>query len=154
MSEADGDERGPVAIPAKLAKCRVLSVGLAGVDAIAQVERFPQPDSKVRTTSLQLMGGGNAANATTALRRLGVPCTLLSKLGDDAYGRDALRELQQEGIDTRLVRVSARTNTTFTYVIVDATEKTRSCISTAAREQLVESEACAEILHAVCGAEV
>ncbi|PXF47315.1 Ribokinase [Gracilariopsis chorda] len=130
----------PVAIPLFLTNSRVLSLGLAAVDLLARVPAFPRPDEKIRTTALDVLGGGNAANTLTALRRLGVPCALASKLGDDMYGRVALRELQADGIDTRFVRVCPYVNTTFTYVIVDNAHNTRTCISTPASEDLFESD--------------
>lgn len=44
---------------------RVLSLGVAAVDLLAFVARFPLPDDKVRTTDFKVSGGGNAGNTAT-----------------------------------------------------------------------------------------
>lgn len=130
----------PVNVPPELQSIRVLGLGMSGVDILATVDGYPMPDEKVRTTSVSVLGGGNTANALTAARRLGIPCSLVSKVGDDMYGRAAIQELQEDGIDTRLVAAKNGVNTSFTYVIVDTKNGTRTCISTASNEDLLVTE--------------
>ncbi|CAN8074432.1 unnamed protein product [Agarophyton chilense] len=130
----------PVEVPNFLRDVRVLGLGLSAVDLLAKVKHFPKADDKIRTEELRVFGGGNVANSLTGVRRLGVQCRLASKLGNDMYGRVALEELKRDGIDTRFVQIKDGVNTTFTYVIVDSTHHTRTCISTPAREDLFESD--------------
>lgn len=139
----------PVQIPPELQAVRALGLGMAGIDILARVKAFPVAESKIRTTGLSILGGGNTANSLTALRRLGVPCTLLTKLGSDMYGTEALRELNADGIDTSKVVVKSSVNTSFTYVIVDATEDTRTCIATASNEDLLPHEIDESLLDGV-----
>lgn len=35
------------------------------VDLLAYVDRYPQPDAKIRTSDFQVQGGGNAGNTLT-----------------------------------------------------------------------------------------
>jgi sugar/nucleoside kinase (ribokinase family) len=48
---------------------------------LAAVAQYPQPDEKLRTTALEVQGGGNAANALTAAARLGLAPALVTKVG-------------------------------------------------------------------------
>ncbi|CEM15919.1 unnamed protein product [Vitrella brassicaformis CCMP3155] len=109
---------------------KVLCVGAAGVDFLARVAAYPEPDDKIRTESLSIEGGGNAGNTCTALSRLGVKCGIITCVGDDSNGQTILNELREDGIDTSLVLTYPGVPSPFTYVIVDEAAKTRTCIHT------------------------
>eukprot|EP00871_Galdieria_phlegrea_P005090 jgi/Galph1/5582/GphlegSOOS_G4219.1 len=119
---------------------RVVGVGAAGLDFIAQLERFPKPDEKIRTTNHSVQGGGNCANTLTCLRRLGINTCLVTKVGDDSIGRSILGELEQDGVDSKFVIRQEQMSSPFTYVIVDMTESTRTCIHTPAQSELSAEE--------------
>eukprot|EP01018_Ginkgo_biloba_P019848 Gb_29403 [translate_table: standard] len=106
----------------------VVGCGGLSIDYLAYVRAFPQPDEKIRTTDLQVQGGGNTGNALTASARLGLSPRLISKVANDSPGRTILAELEADGIDTSYIVVSEGGNSNFTYVIVDAQKKTRTCI--------------------------
>lgn len=117
--------------PGALDKSLVVGCGGAGVDYLAHVASYPKPDDKIRTTDLQVQGGGNVGNALTAAARLGLTPRIVTKVADDSLGDEILSELQQEGIDTSHVIVAKGGVSPFTYIIVDAESKTRTCIHTA-----------------------
>lgn len=108
----------------------VVGCGGLAVDYLAAVASFPKPDDKIRSTSFQVQGGGNAGNAITCAARLGLNPRLISKVADDVHGRGMLKELQADGVDTSYLVVSPEGNSPFTYVIVDNETKTRTCIHT------------------------
>ncbi|MBZ5782386.1 hypothetical protein, partial [Klebsiella aerogenes] len=45
---------------------KIVGMGSACVDYLAQVAAYPQPDDKLRTERLEVQGGGNCGNALTA----------------------------------------------------------------------------------------
>lgn len=108
----------------------VLGFGGVGVDLLATVDKFPNPDDKIRSTNLKVQGGGNAGNALTCVARLGLNARLISKVANDAQGRGILEELKSDGVDASFFAVSEEGNSPFTYVIVDDQTKTRTCIHT------------------------
>lgn len=126
----EGRGCGAVEILEKLRSTRVVGLGMAGMDLLACVSEFPEPDSKVRTTSLTPMGGGNCANTLTAVRRLGLPTAIISQTGNDVYGTAVRDELNRDGIDTSHVTTREDVSTAFSYVIVDTSAATRTCIAT------------------------
>ncbi|KAI5395296.1 hypothetical protein KIW84_061767 [Lathyrus oleraceus] len=83
----------------------VVGCGSLTVDFLATVAAYPKPDDKIRTTTLKVQGGGNAANALTCLARLGLNTRLISKIADDSQGRGMLEELQIDGVDTSFIVV-------------------------------------------------
>lgn len=108
----------------------VLGCGGVSVDYLAVVASFPKPDDKIRSTSFQVQGGGNAGNALTCAARLGLNPRLISKIADDVHGKGMLKELEADGVDTSFLIVSPEGNSPFSYVIVDNETKTRTCIHT------------------------
>ncbi|KAF8654041.1 hypothetical protein HU200_062187 [Digitaria exilis] len=108
----------------------VLGCGAASVDYLATVASFPNPDDKIRSLALKVQGGGNTGNALTAAARLGLRPRIISKVADDAQGRNVLKELQNDGVDTSYMLVAEDGNSPFTYIIVDNQTKTRTCIHT------------------------
>lgn len=77
---------------------RILVVGHACVDTVTQIDRMPAADEKLEARAAWCGGGGPAANAAVALRRLGHEVLLACALGDDVLGRIAREELENEGI--------------------------------------------------------
>jgi sugar/nucleoside kinase (ribokinase family) len=74
------------------------------------------------TTWVDMIGqsmGGNGANTSYALARLGVPVRLLSTVGDDRQGDEMLAGLRSVGVDTRGV-TSLRGATATTIALVNS----------------------------------
>jgi sugar/nucleoside kinase (ribokinase family) len=110
---------------------KVVGMGSAGLDYLAQVAEYPRPDEKLRTERLELQGGGNCGNALTAAARLGLSPCIVTKLGGDAIGDGIIDEFRREGISTECVlRAAPGTPSPFTYIIVDRKGGTRTCIHT------------------------
>ncbi|WVZ92274.1 hypothetical protein U9M48_038352 [Paspalum notatum var. saurae] len=132
-----------------------LGCGGISVDYLATVASFPNPDDKIRSLELKVQGGGNAGNALTAAARLGLRPRIISKVANDAQGRSILSELQADGVDTSYMLVAEKGNSPFTYIIVDAQTKTRTCIHTPGSPPMVPEELTKENLSsALDGADI
>ncbi|XP_016471152.1 uncharacterized protein LOC107793340 isoform X2 [Nicotiana tabacum] len=119
-----------MSIPSTPENRTVLGCGMAAVDFLVAVDSYPKPDEKIRSTSFQVQGGGNAGNALTCAARLGLSPRIISKIADDSQGKGILEELEADGVDTSFMVVSKGGHSTFSYVIVDSQAKTRTCIYT------------------------
>lgn len=97
----------------------VVGTGGCGIDLLATVAKYPEPDTKLRSEAFEKLGGGNAGNALVAAARLGLRARILSKIGDDQLATDILRELDDEGIDTRVMVQGTNESSAFTYILVD-----------------------------------
>jgi sugar/nucleoside kinase (ribokinase family) len=118
----------------------IIVIGTTGVDYIAVVEKFPSADEKVRSLLSFQCGGGNAGNTSVAISRLGGCCKILSKIGNDSYGEMILKEFRDELIDVDCCIMSTSTLSAFTYVVVDSSSGTRTCIHTPMTEELTPKE--------------
>ncbi|KAL6900623.1 hypothetical protein ACP4OV_005299 [Aristida adscensionis] len=140
MAAAAASSSGPAPV--------VLGCGAVSADYLATVASFPNPDDKIRSLTLKVQGGGNAGNALTAAARLGLAPRIISKVANDALGRNILKELQDDGVDTSYISVAEDGNSPFTYIIVDNQTKTRTCIHTPGYPPMVPEELTKEKLFA------
>lgn len=69
-------------------------------------------------------GVGNAPNASVAFARLGLKSGLVSNVGDDTWGRDIIRALKANGVDTRFVHENEGKVSNYHYVLWYAEERT------------------------------
>jgi len=97
----------------------VLVYGNINIDITLYVEELPRPGLETLASRILRSGGGSAANTAVALSRLGVPASILGCVGTDTGGREALKDLEIEGVDTTHVK-RADAPTGRVYVIVDA----------------------------------
>lgn len=114
----------------------VVVVGAVGVDLLSVVSKFPLPDEKLRSKHLETQGGGNGGNVAVGLARLhthlpdkshGFSVRLISKMGDDLYGKMILEELVDEGVEiSSIVRQSGSSGMTF--VLISEDDHSRTCI--------------------------
>ncbi len=89
----------------------VLAIGRLGVDI------YPLQDG-VGLEQVDTFGkylGGTAANVSVAVARHGHRPALISRVGDDPFGRYLLAELERLGVDNRYVRTDPALNTPVTF---------------------------------------
>lgn len=120
----------------------VLVVGACGLDRLLTVPTYPEADAKVRTTSYNEVGGGNAANTATAmglltnasfLKEHNIRIKFVGKVGADAVGKQLYDDLEASNVDTSsplCLRGEPGSTTSFTTIIVSEKEHTRTCFHT------------------------
>ena len=100
---------------------RVHCVGIVVVDLLnGPIREYPVPRAHPMITAewTRVMPGGGAANAPSALARMGIPVASFSKVGDDLNGEFIRRELGKLGVDTTGFCVSPTESTPFTFVAI------------------------------------
>jgi ketohexokinase len=83
---------------------KILGVGIATLDIINRVERYPLEDSEVRVLSQRRSRGGNATNTLTVLSQLGHNCVWAGVLPQDPDAAFIEEVLRGQQIDLRHVR--------------------------------------------------
>ncbi len=103
-----------------------LCIGHACWDIGFILDGYPAEDSKAETQWLVESGGGPAANAAWLLARWGAPTALAALVGDDDYGARARRELEQAGVDCRLVEVRPGHATPVSAILINRVNGSRT----------------------------
>ena len=80
-----------------------LGLGIAPLDLLFEVDRYPRAGTKINGCGLTVQGGGPVPNVMIGLQRLGHTTVLITAVADDLTGRMGLKELEREGVDTRFV---------------------------------------------------
>jgi ribokinase len=78
-------------------------VGSANIDLVAYTPRIPGPGETVIGDRFVLSFGGKGANQAAMARRVGAQVWLVARVGEDAYGRMTIADLEAAGIETRYV---------------------------------------------------
>jgi sugar/nucleoside kinase (ribokinase family) len=99
---------------------RVLCIGMPVRDLIYRIRDLPQRGEKVRAEQFDEIIGGNALNAAIGIVRLGGRALFTGPMGDatEASSDYVFAQIEQEGIDSNLVRV-AGTKTPISNVMID-----------------------------------
>jgi sulfofructose kinase len=105
---------------------KVLCVGIATVDTIVLVDKYPSSNERVVALDSIRAVGGPATTAAVTLARLGVETALSCVIGDDDAGRFVFETLKREGIDTQHVVVDKSVRTATGTIVVSRSEQTRA----------------------------
>ncbi len=105
---------------------QVLCVGIATVDTIVLVDKYPSANERVVALDSVREVGGPATTAAVALARLGVSVDLSCVVGDDEEGRFIVERLRSEGIGTQHVVVDKSVRTATGTIVVSKSEQTRA----------------------------
>ncbi|SDB59015.1 PfkB family carbohydrate kinase [Bauldia litoralis] len=97
----------------------VLCVGIAVLDNMFAVERFPTEPTKVFAREFHQIGGGPASNAAATIAKLGGKATYWGRVGDDAIGARLIEELSEYEVDVGTVRRVPDRRTGVSAVVVD-----------------------------------
>lgn len=106
--------------------CSLCVVGSANVDLTFRTARFPNPGETVAGRSLNVGMGGKGGNQAVAAARLGASVAFVARVGNDAYGAEAIRAYQAEGIDVTYIRQDANLPTGTAAIVVD--DAAENCI--------------------------
>jgi sulfofructose kinase len=98
---------------------RILCIGIAVIDYVFALAELPRPGEKNFTDTMAIVGGGIAANAAVAVRRLGGEAMLATRLGDDLIAEETISGLAAEGVDCRLAVKHAGCRSSLSAVAVD-----------------------------------
>ena len=105
---------------------KVLSVGIATVDTIVLVDKYPAANERVVALESVRAVGGPATTAAVTMARLGIDVALSCVIGDDDAGRFIFDTLKREGVDTKNVIVNPHIKTAIGTIVVSKSEQTRA----------------------------
>ncbi len=96
----------------------VICAGLITLDAVYDLDAFPEEGSKVRASTARLQPGGGALLAATTVSKLGGTARLAGAVGDDLFGQFLRGQMTLRGIDHTLVQTLKGETTAHSAVFV------------------------------------
>jgi sugar/nucleoside kinase (ribokinase family) len=104
---------------------RVLAVGDVNADLILTgLSTLPQSEQEVLATDFEVVIGGQTGTIARTLSKLGVNVTFVGKVGEDTYGRKAIEQLKQDGVNPSGIIVDPGVKTGITVVLSTGSERT------------------------------
>jgi ribokinase len=96
----------------------VFVVGSINQDFVLRVARRPEPGETVTDADLSLHPGGKGANQAIATARLGAEVAMFGRVGEDAFGRELVENLRENGVDTGHVETVSEAPTGSAFITV------------------------------------
>ncbi|MBK5940780.1 hypothetical protein CCR96_16295 [Halochromatium roseum] len=107
---------------------KILGVGIATLDIINQVERYPAEDDEVRALSQRIARGGNCANTLAVLSELGHACRWAGTLADDSGAALIQQDMTARGIDLDAAQIVPGGATPTSYIRLSRATGSRTII--------------------------
>ncbi len=83
---------------------RIAVIGSNMVDLVTYVNRMPVRGETVEAPSFEMGHGGKGANQAVAAAKLGAAVVMVTKVGDDMFADNTIRNLASFGVDTKHAR--------------------------------------------------
>ncbi|MFT5164945.1 MAG: ribokinase [Saprospiraceae bacterium] len=110
-------------------KIGILVIGSSNTDMMIRTRHLPMPGETILGGEFIMNPGGKGANQAVAASRLKGEVTFVAKVGNDIFGREAIKGLKEQGIDTRFVTINNGIASGMALIMVD--DKGENCISVA-----------------------
>ena len=106
----------------------ILAVGIATIDIINRVSRYPKEDDEVRAVSQTIRRGGNATNTLVVLSQLGHQCAWSGVLIDETDAAIVKNELAEHQIDFNHCKVISQGKLPTSYINVSESTGSRTIV--------------------------
>lgn len=107
---------------------RILLTGVATLDIINTVDKYPAEDSEVRASEQAMRMGGNACNSAQVMQQLGHHSSLLCTFADDAAADFIQNELRAQQIDISYCPVQTSSATPTSCISLSRATGSRSIV--------------------------
>jgi ribokinase len=98
---------------------KILVIGSSNTDMVIKTHNFPAPGETILGGRFLMNAGGKGANQAVAAARLGGRITFVGKIGDDIFGKQAVQQLEDEGINVDFVSVDPENPSGVAMITVD-----------------------------------
>ena len=101
----------------------VIVFGSINMDLVVYSDKQPAKGETILGNSFETFQGGKGANQAVAIARLGIPVSLIGKVGDDVFGDELLENLNSAHVATSMVgRHEGPSGVAFIYVFEETSE--------------------------------
>ena len=119
---------------------KIFVIGSANTDMVVKAKKLPLPGETLLGGTFFMNAGGKGANQAVAAARLGGNVTIVTKVGNDIFGKQTIEGLKKENINTGYVFVDDNAPSGTALIMVN--EEGENCIVVApgANAQLLPAD--------------
>ncbi|MCU5771904.1 ribokinase [Erwiniaceae bacterium BAC15a-03b] len=115
-------------------------IGSNMVDLITYTNTMPKAGETLEAPDFAIGCGGKGANQAVAAAKLGASVMMVSKVGEDLFADNTVRNLQAFGVDTQHVTVAPGVSSGVAPIFVDDQSQNRILIVKGANNQLLPAD--------------
>ncbi len=119
---------------------RIVVVGSSNTDLVVNAARIPRAGETVLGESFLMAPGGKGANQAVGAARLGADVTLVARIGNDAFGAQALEGFAREQIDTDYIVRDESAASGVALIVVDQTGENAIAVAPGANRLLTVAD--------------
>lgn len=119
---------------------KIVVVGSYVVDLTARTPHMPKPGETVLGGPFKMGPGGKGGNQAVAAARMGAQVTMVTKVGKDLFGDDAIQNFKNEGIDSQFINQVEDESTGAALIAVDDSGENMIVVSLGACGTITEEE--------------
>ncbi|SDO38971.1 ribokinase [Alkalicoccus daliensis] len=119
---------------------KIVVAGSYITDLTSRTSHFPKPGETVLGNSFRMGPGGKGGNQAVAAARLGAEVTMVTKVGKDTFGEEALKSFTKENIRTEFIYQSAAAPTGTALITVDQAGENTIVVSPGACGEITKAE--------------
>ncbi|TWI58178.1 ribokinase [Halalkalibacter nanhaiisediminis] len=119
---------------------KIVVVGSYIVDLMSRTPHMPKPGETVLGGPFQMGPGGKGGNQAVAAARQGAQVTMVTKVGNDLFGEDAIRNFKQESIQTTYITKDEKEATGAALIAVDQHSENMIVVSLGACGKLTKED--------------
>ena len=121
-------------------KPNICVVGACNLDLISYVPRMPSMGETLHGNRFHMGFGGKGANQAVMAAKLGGEVTMVSKLGQDVFGENTIKNFKTWGVNTQHVHFTDQAFTGVAPIAVDAEGNNSIIVVTGANDLLTAEE--------------
>lgn len=111
-------------------------IGSNMVDLISYIHDMPKMGETLEAPDFKMGCGGKGANQAVAAAKLGASVMMITKVGDDVFAENTIRNFQQFGVDTEFVEKVTGVSSGVAPIFVDQSSQNRILIIKGANQHL------------------
>ena len=121
-------------------RAKICVVGACNLDLISYVPRLPSMGETLHGSRFQMGFGGKGANQAIMAAKMGGAVTMVSKLGQDVFGENTLKNFKSWGVNTQHVHFTDQAFSGVAPIAVDPEGHNSIIIVTGANDLLTGAE--------------
>lgn len=121
-------------------KPKIVVVGSSNTDMVIKLGRLPGPGETIIGGDFIMAAGGKGANQAVAAARLGGEVTFVARVGADIFGKQAIQNFQEEGINTDFIVEDQEHPSGMALIFVDQKGENSIAVASGANGRLSEQD--------------
>ena len=121
-------------------KPKICVVGSSNYDLIAYTDRMPKIGETIHGNKFEMGFGGKGANQAVAAAKLGADVTMVTKLGEDVFGKETLENYKKLDMNEKYIYFTDKASSGVAPISVDSTGNNSIIVVAGANNLLTEDE--------------